>query len=418
MTDPSSSIRSELDRQIAHWSLAAHRLSLDDLAAPESWGRLEQYLGVSLRRHLQAVIDHVQSAAVALAAASATARTPHELAAVRRQLLVLRRQFLRAETTLDYFADAIATRTNPHLAALLRACDSLAHRSMSQILDPLGTPTPVVLTYVDKGLGASILKAGLRLWDGDISPVATVKITRHNLLRPTALIHEAGHQVSHLVGWNEELAQELGRGLLGGSGDTAAAWASWASEIAADAVAFVHTGFASVAALHDVLAGERVAVFRHAPGDPHPIGYLRVLLGVEMCRYFYGPGPWDALERSWLAVHPLASAPAGVQPLLRESVPALERIVRITLDTRMRSFKGVALRAIVRPERVAPTVLRALADEIGPALFTSSHWLWTESLRILALTGLQLATRPQDLRAILAQQEQAMLRLGGVARVA
>ena len=85
---------------------------------------------------------------------------------------------------------------------------------MAQILDATGHSTPAVLTYIDKGLGASILKAGLRLWDGgDLSPVAAVKITRHNLLRPTAAIHEAGHQVAHITGWNDELASELSRAL-------------------------------------------------------------------------------------------------------------------------------------------------------------------------------------------------------------
>ena len=59
-----------------------------------------------------------------------------------------------------------------------------------------------------------------------------------------------------------------------------------------------------------------------------------------------------------------------------------------------------------------------MAERIGPALFTSTHWLWTESLRILALTGLQLATRPRDLRQILDVQEQAMLRLGGALQAA
>ena len=121
--------------------------------------------------------------------------------------------------------------------------------------------------------------------------MAAIKITRHNLLRPTAAIHEAGHQVAHISGWNQELAAALARELAGASAELADAWSGWASEIAADAVAFVHTGFASVAALHDVLAGETPSVFRHTPGDPHPICYLRVLLGVEMCRYFYGAGP-------------------------------------------------------------------------------------------------------------------------------
>jgi hypothetical protein len=419
VTDPVPAIRAQVERQVAHWSLAASRLALDDLAAPEAWARLEQYLGVSLRRHLQGVIDRVRNGAEVLSAMNRSAQTPSELVELHRRLLAFRRQFLRAETTLDYFADAIATRTNVQSAALLRACDSLAYRSMAQILDQLGKPTPVVLTYFDKGLGASILKAGLRLWDGGaVSPVAAVKITRHNLLRPTAVIHEAGHQVAHITGWNEELSAAISQGLAEQSSELAGIWSSWASEIAADAVAFVHTGFASVAALHDVVAGEISSVFRHTPGDPHPICYLRVLLGVEMCRYFYGAGAWDDLARAWMALHSPRRAPQSTRRLLDDSTAALKSVVRITLDTPMRAFGGVALRALVRPERVSPDALAEMTVTIGPALFTSTHWLWTESLRILALTGLQLATRPRDLNEILKLQEQSMLRLGGVVQAA
>ncbi len=65
-----------------------------------------------------------------------------------------------------------------------------SHARRAQLLDQLGKPTPVVLTYLKGGVGAAILKAGLRLWDRtSISPVAAIKITRHNLYRPTALIH-------------------------------------------------------------------------------------------------------------------------------------------------------------------------------------------------------------------------------------
>ncbi len=419
VTDAIPAIRAQVERQVAHWSMAASRLALDDLAAPAAWSRLEQYLGVSLRRHLQGVIERVRDGADALSTMNRSARTPRELVELHRRLLAFRRQFLRAETTLDYFADAIATRTNAESAALLRACDSLAYRSMAQILDPLGKPAPAVLTYFDKGLGASILKAGLRLWDaGAPSPVAAVKITRHNVLRPTAVIHEAGHQVAHITGWNEELSAALAQGLAETSSELAGAWAGWASEIAADAVAFVHTGFASVAALHDVLAGEISSVFRHTPGDPHPICYLRVLLGVETCRYFYGAGPWDDLARAWITMHAPRRAPADTRRLLDASNAILRNVVRITLDTPMQAFRGAALRALVPPERVSPDALTHMAERIGPALFTSTHWLWTESLRILALTGLQLATRPQDLSEILELQEQSMLRLGGALKAA
>jgi hypothetical protein len=96
----------------------------------------------------------------------------------------------------------------------------------------------------------------------------------------------------------------------------------------------------------------------------------------------------------------------------------LRAVTRITLDTPMQAFRGAPRRALVRPERVSPTSLTDMAERIGPALFTSSHWLWTESLRILALTGLQLATRPQDLEQILKLQEQSMLRIGGALKAA
>ena len=419
MIDQIQAMRSQTERQVAHWALAVARLKLDDLASPETWNRLERYLGMSLRRHLGGVIDHLRSEADALVALQRAAQSLIALAEVNRKLLALRQQYLRTETTLAFFADAINTRTNVELAALLRACDTLAYRSMAQLLDQLGKTTPVALTYVDKGLGASILKAGLRLWDGgEVNPVAAIKIVRHNLLRPTALIHEAGHQVAHITDWNTELASAFSHGIGGGVSELADIWAGWASEIAADAFAFVHTGFASVAALHDVLAGDLATVFRYSPGDPHPISYLRVLLGVEMCRYFYGTGPWDGLALSWRALHSIEQAPSDTRAIAENSRSLLTVVVRLTLDTPMRAFSGRPLRALIQPERVSPVALNELNERIGPALFTSAHWLWTEPLRILALTGLQLASRPRDLKDILLLQEQSMLRLGGALQAA
>ncbi len=419
MVNQIQAVQIQTERQIAHWTLAAARLKLDDLASLEAWGRLERYLGVSLRRHLTNVIDRLQGDANVLTAMQRAAHSPTAMAEVRRKLLAFRKQYLRTETTLDFFAHAINVRTNPQMAALLRACDTLAYRSMTQLLDQIGKTTPIALTYLDKGLGASILKAGLRLWDGgEVSPVAAIKIVHHNLLQPTALIHEAGHQVAHIAGWNEELAATLSQGISGRSSELADAWASWSSEIAADAFAFVHTGFASVAALHDVLAGDLPMVFRYTPGDPHPVSYVRVLLGVEMCRYFYGAGPWDDLALSWTTLHPMNQAPSDARSLLEDSQPILNSVVRLTLDTPMRAFDGRSLRALIPPERVSPAALSELDGRIGAALFTSAHWLWSEPLRILALTGLQLASRPRDLNDILNLQEQAMLRLGGALQAA
>jgi hypothetical protein len=407
-------VRSQVGREVSHWILAASRLEdLENFAAPEAWDGLERYLGVAIRRRLGEAVERLQRQAAALRAAFNAAQTMALLARVRQQLVAFRRRYLRTETTLDFYADAINTRTNPEIATLLRACDFLAYRSMRQVLDQLDKSTPLVLTYLDKGLGASILKAGLRLWDGSTeSPVAAIKIVRHNLYRPTSLIHEAGHQVAHITGWNEELAGALESGLAQAPPGVAEAWAGWASEIAADACAFVHTGYAAVASLHDVVAGDDASVFRHISGDPHPISYIRVLLGTEMCRQFFGPGPWDDLAENWGQNYPLEKARPQVRALLRRSLPLLPTIVEIILRRPMRAFGRQPLTALIDPDRVKPEALLQLEQRAGPALYTSPHWVQRESLRLLALTGLRAATTPERAAKVLHQQETWMLRLG------
>ena len=420
MSDPNTAVRTQLTRQVAHWTAAAMRLQdLDDLASPSAWNSLERYLGLSIRQHLTMVVEKLKREAILLQTSLDSAFSIADLSTVRRQLLTFRRRYLRVEATLDFYADAISTRTSTKMAGLLSACDTLAHRSMAQILDQLGKPTPIALTYIDKGLGASILKAGLRLWDEtSLNPVAAIKITRHNLHRPTALIHEAGHQVAHIVGWSEELSKALTAGLTDTPAGVAEAWGSWASEIAADAFSFVHTGYASVASLYDVVDGGESVVFRHPPGDPHPVGYLRVLLGVEMCRQFYGAGPWDDLALAWTQQYPLQRASGTSGQLLRESVPLLPSIVNITLRKPMRSFGGRPLVALINPERVKPETLLALEQQLGAALYTSMHWIWTEALRLLALTGLRKATSVDRTTETIKLQEQWMLRLGGALQAA
>ena len=420
MSDAPAAVRLQLSRQVAHWARATTRLQdLDDLASPAAWGNIERYLGLSVRRHLATVVSQLDREVVLLQAALAAALSVADLAAVRRQVLAFRHRFTRVETTLDFFADAINTRTQAKTAGYLRACDTLAYRSMSQLLDLLGKPSPVALTYIDKGLGASILKAGLRLWDGtSVNPVAAIKITRHNLLRPTALIHEAGHQVAHICGWNEELASQLATGLAGAPAGVGEAWASWSSEIAADAFAFVHTGYASLASLHDVVAGDPPDVFRFTPGDPHPVSYIRVLLGAEMCRKFYGAGPWDDLALAWTTVYPLDRVTGGTGALLRASLPLLPKIAGITLSQPMRAFDGRSLAAMVNPERVKPQALAAMEKELGPALYTSMHWIWTEAIRLLALSGFNMATMPDKKTETYAQPEEWLLRLGGALQAA
>src|SRR5919197_928477 len=322
LTDELAARRLQVARQVAHWQIATVGLrDVTNFAAESAWRSLERYLDVALRSHLEGAADQLARRAAVLAAELRAATTAADLEQVRVHVVQFRRRYLQVETALTFFGEAINSRTTPRLGALLRACDSLALTSMEGVLRPLRQETPPGLTYVDKGLGASILRSGLRLWDGGtLSPAAALKITRQNLLKPTALIHESGHQVAHIVGWNDELASLLRRELASASADVADTWAGWSSEIAADTHAFAHTGYGSIAALHDVVSGGPT-VFRLTPGDPHPVAFLRVLLGVQMCVRFFGAGAWDDLARAWVRAYPLASASPETRALVERSLP-------------------------------------------------------------------------------------------------
>ena len=404
--------RAALRRQLDHWRRALEALlRFDEIAAADAWASLAPDLVRSIRLRFDKAAGRLMAELTGLERRAASA-DGGETADIEEQLVALRQRYSLLETTIDFYGDAINSRSNPVMQRTLAGLDHLAVLSMQRLLAPLGHPAPPVLSYVDRGLGAAIMKAGLRLWDPTVlSPAATIKIARHNLMRPTALIHETGHQVAHILGWNEALADALEDALSGESPELARVWAGWASEIAADSYAFAHTGYAAVANLHDVLAGDADYVLRFVPGDPHPVSYVRVLLGVEMCNAAYGDGPWRGLAQAWVERYPLADADAEVAALMRASLPMLPRLVRVCLDTPLPALGARALSHWIDPAEVAPPVLQRLALAGGSALARSPYWSAAEPLRILALSGLQMVTQPARATAIAETQQQWLQRL-------
>jgi len=374
--------------EIAHWQLAITALAdLDVLAAREAWEALESYLQRSVRDRLSGVVAALAAEGRALQRMLESGRDESD---VRRGLLRLRSRYLQVETVLDFYGDAVNTRTNPPLRALLRGYDTLAGDSMAAVLTRVGIDPPLALVYLDRGLGAAILRAGIRLWDqAHPSPAAAIKLTRHNLSYPTALLHETGHQVGHLTGWNGELAAALSQRLGRRSAELADVWRSWASEVAADVHAFAQAGWAPVAGLANVVDGPTASVYRIRFGDPHPFPVVRVLFNVALCRSWYGAGAWDAVAAAWEQRHPPDSAPGDAGAVTRASVAAMDEIVDVCTRQPMAAFGGVALAALLDPRRVSPAALAALARQAGPSLLTSSYLRRREPLRVLAV----LATR-------------------------
>ena len=416
MTSQEAADRLNVVRQTDHWQRAMIRLGqFDEIAAPSAWASLEPGVAAAIKSSFRTALGRLTTELVKVRRRAEGAAS-YELPKLADRIGAFRQQYVRTERALDFYGDAINSRTNPSMQATLLGLDRLAALSMRRLLEPLGKDTPLLLTYVDCGLGAAILKAGLRLWEPSvISPAAVVKIARHNLMRPTALIHETGHQVAHILGWNEALADALREELSTNSHELATVWASWASEIAADTYAFVQTGYASVANLHDVLAGDHDYVFAFVPGDPHPVSYLRVLLMAEMCSVcFGGRGPWQGLADSWIARYPLSTASPDVARLVIDSIPQLPRIARICVEKPLSVLGHRPIIYWIDPAEVSPPVLSKLERAAGPSLLRSTAWSKAEAIRILALIGLRVVTDPSRMEALYAEQDLWIRRLGGM----
>lgn len=409
-------LRRHVLRQLTHWEGAAERLDdFEATAAPAAWANLERRVGVTLRGELLEARQALKREATVVRAAFAAARTRTDFLGVDRLVTRLKERYMRTELLVDFFVDAVRSRTNLEVGTQLRACDVMAERAIGAALEQLRHSVPPVITYFKPGLGAAILRIGTPLWDGSLSQVAAIKVTYHNRLRITALFHECGHQFAAVSGWNDAFALLLRRELSQASPEIAEQVANWAGEIAADAFAFAHSGYAAVVAVSDVVSGTDADAFRFLPGDPHPIAYLRVMLGVEMCRRFYGMGPWDELAESWRGLHAVARADAFTGAMVDAILPLLPSVVGLSLLTAMPCFNGRRLADLVDPQRVSPAALRQLERDAGAAAFTSSHYIWVECLRLTALCGLRFATEPEFGREILKRQEDLMLKLGQLA---
>jgi hypothetical protein len=412
-------LRSQVLRQLTHWEGAAERLDdFEATASSEAWASLERYVGVTLRGGLKDARDQLKREAVAVRASFNAVRSRSELERVADQVALLRKRYLQTELLVDFYVAAVRARANPEISLQLRACDVMAERAVRGALEPLTMKAPPIMTYFTTGVGASILRIGTKLWDGSLSPIAAIRLTYHNRFRTTSLFHECGHQFAGLTGWNEAFAEAIRTRLTGASSEIVATVVSWSSEVAADSFAFAYSGYAAVVALSDVVAGRGAEVFRFLIGDPHPISYLRVQLGVEMCRRFYGMGPWDELASSWEQIYPLRNAPPFSQTIVKAVLPLLPRIVDAALLTAMSCFRGKTLAELVDPLRASPAALREMERKAGGSAFTSSHWIWNECIRLTALTGLRYATEPEKGPEVLKQQEDWMIKLGNLTAIA
>lgn len=390
-------LAADLERQLAHWLGAARTFrDAEEFASLEAWRAVEADVGLPLRNRLHATVEDLVALGESTAKLVAVARKdPAQLGPAAAAVQRFRRRYTLVDITLDFFGDAVNSRSSPQLRAALQTLDRLAEASMTRVLERAGKSVPKALVYADKGVGASILKYNTALWaPGTLNPVAAIKIVRHNLYRPTSLFHETGHQVAHLTGWTPSVRDAIARA-VGNDTGLRTMWTPWASEIAADTYAFLHTGYASVAALYDVV-GDAETILRWPLGDPHPVGWLRTLLGCAFASECYGErGPWRSLAQAMLYRHPISSAEPTIQPLLARSQERIRTIARACLEAPVPALRGRPMTDVLSTDRVSPNALGELERTAGPALWTSAHWRRTEGIRTVALAGLREAEAPE-----------------------
>ena len=276
------------------------------------------------------------------------------------------------------------------------------------MLDEWGSPS-IVLTYLDKGIGA-VLRAEFRLWDGTgVNPVAAIKITRHNLLRATALVHEAVTRQRRTSGGTRSWPRCLPQGWQ-------ARRREWPRR---GRVGVRDRGGRLCVRPHRVREcrraarrpgrrrGEGVALhpWRPPSGQLHPGAARGGDVPAVLRRRSLGR-PGGGVDGSCI---PCRGAGRDRRALLQASLPLLPRVAQITLTEPMRAFGGRPLAALVNPERVKPEALLAMEQQLGLALYTSMHWIWTEALRLLALTGLRIATTPEQEMATFARPGESAI---------
>jgi hypothetical protein len=315
------------------------------------------------------------------------ANSLESLRLVERDIGYVRDNYFKSEQVFDYYVDLLHTRSENGVGPLLRGCDQIAIESLKRGLGPLGLDIPTVVCYLDRGEGASILRSGIYLWDGETNPAAIIKVVRSALPLPklTAVLHEIGHQAAHITDWNKELETLLYEAIisLGGSRGLARLWASWVPEITADFWALHQSNFASVVGLSEVVAGSTKRVFRINLGDPHPMAYLRVMLGLTACKVGLGNGPWEDFARAWQLRYQIQDANTESIRIILETMPLLPEISRTISNTKMNAFSGKSLNEILPWALASPLVVKSFLNNDHSNFSVSTNRLVEQPLVVL-----------------------------------
>jgi hypothetical protein len=315
---------------------------------------MENHL-IQRRRKLRTLIDEFIGWVRSPRGRSATPTT------AQNKLVFLRLRFNAVLSQFHIFADVLTQRSEHEMGVWIAGLDDFAADALSL---PGGYyKMPPVVCYVDRGHGGAIRRARTRLPGGDPSPVAIIRIPHERMIGSgiaSSLVHETGHEASHLLDLLGPLRKTLGLRQKATAGPVPVwgYWERWISEILADFWGVSKVGVASTLGLMSLVSLPRAFVFRIDTQDPHPTPWIRVKLSCAIGQALYPHAQWDALAELWNVLYPLEGLPENERDTLLMLEAGIPEFVQLLANFRPPSLRGKSLREVMplterHPSRLA-----------------------------------------------------------------
>jgi hypothetical protein len=287
-------------------------------------------------------------------------------ALMQRRFTIVKLGFNKVLSQLDLFSEAISQRSEAPLGVLLAGLDVAASEAVTYAGSTLDVPP--VICLVHRGLGGAIRRARTRLPGGGANPASIIRIPRERMIGygvASSLVHEVGHEAASLLGLMPSLRAELQRRARGAPAPQRRAWRlweRWISEIVADFWAIGKVGIASTMGLIGIVSLPKRFVFRMPSEDPHPFGWIRVVLSCAIGNALYPHPQWGEVADVWRSLYP----PRGLHPRMRSILVDLQTtmpaFVELLVRHRLSALAGRSLAEVMPLAERTPSRLLALWD--------------------------------------------------------
>ena len=258
-------------------------------------------------------------------AAAATAMrwpTDANLARLLQRKEAIGSQVFYVEGIWDFYFDLFVQRLSA-FGERLRAVNRIGANCYEDLYLGLGTarPAPRLLpfSYADAGFSPLTYRRRVPLrrlrHHPNLFPLVVLPQHRlENVWALSSVLHELSHNLQADLGLWEILPKLIFERLTGDGGlpaEIAAIWARWHKEIAADLIALILGGPATVESLMDVVGRSRRATVRYTEGGVHPTPVLRVPINLVLLRRLGFGSTAAAIAAAWRRLYPGSRPPTS-----------------------------------------------------------------------------------------------------------